>query len=387
LYSASAVKTGVLHVGTDGAVNSYNITAICALGLHTVAYSTTDGCWIADIGPVLANTNSYTTNFGLIPDVGSAISIVGLRNSSSNTPTANKNNEIWYSPIILLATTTAIFRAGDTKFISDSFAMTSSTDITPAMISTTINALAPNNIGADGTFITVATSVYPYKAALSIVNENETTLTTTLINIKDVILGRAKSLASSANGQIVYVCATDNNGSSGTYGYVYKSSNAGATWAQTSAGNHQYKFVVCDQSGQYVAAAYINGASSKVILSDNFGSVWADMSFDSKPWSGLTMNSTGTRISVAGDTVIQAAVNGAVDGRLTYTHPANTINAMAASLDGKYAIMNDTGNRVYVSSDYAKTFTATSLSSRAWSGIAVDTTGQYMVAAVYNGGV
>jgi len=384
-------KETIMYTKTSGFTpvsNTSNITAICGLGYKSCIFSTETAIYYVDDN-VPENTAITNGNFANHTSIGSATNIIGNRNSTStlSTWTSSNSGTLLYRARIIITTTTGIFRVEGVYKMSDSLSLSASifdsslafTKISADGDFTDVVQIAPQHLGASGPALTMITSSSaPYIGTITIESDLITLSTPTLINNLIVSTGNAKSLASSANGEIVYVCASD---VLGNYGYVYKSINSGTIWTQVvTAGDHQFTHIVCDQTGQYVAAAY-GGVGGKVILSEDFGSTWDDLTFDTQPyWAGLMMNSTGTHIAVAGTGgTVQIAVNGVVDVHM-YTN-ISIINAIAASLSNRYMILSDAAGTVRVSSDYGNKFAATSLPSNIWTGVAVDDSGQYMVAA------
>lgn len=153
-----------------------------------------------------------------------------------------------------------------------------------------------------------------------------------------------RGVCSNANFSIVFAVKSDG----ASNGVIYRSTNNAQTWSLIDAGNAYWNSVTTSATGQYVAAVSLAGANR---VSSNFGVSWTNTNlYSTSYWISVTSSTTGQYV------------------------------ACASSLSGGY---------IYISNLYGfGTWTITSASagaSSSWAQLAMDSTGQYIYAAVKGG--
>ena len=203
----------------------------------------------------------------------------------------------------------------------------------------------------------------------------------------------------SSSGQYMSVSAT---AFSEQGGYIFTSSNFGATWSQavlyyTGTSYSYLRYVTSDSSGQFQYASY----TGTLEFSQNYGQT---------PWNALSLPiGTNTAISVAQVTGTTPYIYGLLTGTniplyskttgvsgAPYNNVAglssgvyNWIAASGNSNNGKYVLVvsNNAGGYSYLfkSSDYGVTFTTLTYygSPSEFKCCSISDDGQYMVAVVY----
>ena len=185
-------------------------------------------------------------------------------------------------------------------------------------------------------------------------------------------------------------------------GYIYTSTDSGATWTQrTSSGKRYWKYymsssgdgtkLVAVAGTDYVASPNIPGG---VYTSTDAGATWTTQtSLGDQYWSGAAMSSDGTKIAVAGSSLYVSSNSGATwtdrspntgtgwynvvssqDGTVLATKQNNTIfistnsgvtwTARAAFNSGGYAMSSD-GNKL-IAGDYPGYLYTSTNSGASW---------------------
>lgn len=186
-----------------------------------------------------------------------------------------------------------------------------------------------------------------------------------------------QGIGGSSDGQ--YLIAT-------AYGSgLYRSSNWGNTWTQSTQTSGNWENVSVSGDGMY-ALANIN---ANVYRSIDWGNTWALVATATKPVSKVS-------VSTNAQYMYFIAYNGKIyrstDFGVTWeqTESDRYWGNMSCSADGKYvyAATNNTNpptNGIYVSSDYGVTFVKTTAPNSAWNGLCVCRNGEMVYAAI-NGG-
>lgn len=191
------------------------------------------------------------------------------------------------------------------------------------------------------------------------------------------------SVAVSSSGQYMYTLFVG--------GDIYKSSDYGASWTNmtqsSSAHGLNWISVSSSASGQFVAAASQGG---DIWRSNDYGATWTDVTsgLGSKLWG--TVNMSGTGQYIAGVTVSSGDLYVSNDYGANWTDVssigAHDWSDVTVSDNGKYMAADVWIGNVYVSSDYGQTWTPelTGLGNRTWAGIASTSSGQTMMAGISN---
>jgi photosystem II stability/assembly factor-like uncharacterized protein len=195
-----------------------------------------------------------------------------------------------------------------------------------------------------------------------------------------------RALSVSGNGDYVFAGYSSGGMSSGP---IYKSSNNGATWSESS-GNYAAYGIGSSHDGKYVLVA---NPAGYVALSDDYGETYSDVtSIGYSDWRDAAVSFTGQYM----------AVNARSDGSiwLSSDYGANwteTTNAgtgawfgVSMSANGKYLVATQYWGGVYVSDDYGATWSDVSPVGNAgdayWS-VEMSADGQKIALVSYNSNV
>jgi len=176
-------------------------------------------------------------------------------------------------------------------------------------------------------------------------------------------------------------------------GFIYTSSNYGSNWTRiTGSSNAGWASVAMSSTGQYITALPSN--SSNVYVSSNYGSTISQVSVLNRSLNFISsaMSSTGQYQTIT--------VNENVDAiYISSNYGLNWSKAQYSIDDYSNVVMNATGqyqlthssngsNKIYTSSNYGGNWVQTNApTGQAWADIAISSTGEYMYAFTYAGGV
>jgi hypothetical protein len=178
-------------------------------------------------------------------------------------------------------------------------------------------------------------------------------------------------------------------------GYIYTSTDGGATWTeQTSAGKRYWSSIASSSDGTKLAAApcdtkiadhFERGAY--IYTSIDGGATWTEQTGAGKYcWGSITSSSDGTRLAATDGDYIYTST----DGGVTWTRRIDAVNrwweSITSSADGtKLAAVIDDGY-IYTSTDGGATWIEqTNSGNRFWRSISSSSDGQNLVAVVITG--
>ncbi|HEY3762058.1 MAG TPA: sialidase family protein [Verrucomicrobiae bacterium] len=160
-------------------------------------------------------------------------------------------------------------------------------------------------------------------------------------------------ITSSADGTRLVACAGYSPYDSQS-GYIYLSSNSGVTWSkQTSLSSQPWSSVASSASGNIlVAVSHGNTSSvSYILVSVNGGSSWSSFS-TTQLWTSVTCSSSGTNmVAVEGNGSIFISTNTGTTWQLS-TNISGAWSSVASSADGSRMVATTTGGLIYVSTDF-----------------------------------
>ena len=161
-------------------------------------------------------------------------------------------------------------------------------------------------------------------------------------------------------------------------GFVYRSTNYGATWTQTSAGPGEaqsWNQVSISATGQYQTVVYgdINGGG--VVISNDYGVTWTNTTPQTNTWVSVSISATGQYQAILNNSAIYISNNFGNTWKNTFNGSGIYIVSMSAT--GQYIVTSNFTNR-YISSDYGNTWT--SGEGFTCANFTVSATGQYMFA-------
>jgi prepilin-type N-terminal cleavage/methylation domain-containing protein len=167
-------------------------------------------------------------------------------------------------------------------------------------------------------------------------------------------------------------------------GYIYTSSDSGVTWTErVSAGLRWWNALSSSSDGSKLVAAGTNG--SYIYTSDDYGVTWIERILSgSRNWQSIVSSSDGSKIFASDGSTIYASYD---FGATWTTIKSGLLNAtkMACSLDCSKIVVtqsNDSNRYVLLSSDFGLTWNdIVSLgTSTGWRGIAMSPDGKKIVA-------
>jgi len=170
-------------------------------------------------------------------------------------------------------------------------------------------------------------------------------------------------------------------------GYIYTSTDSGATWTErTSAGSRYWYVVTSSSDGTKITAAPSGGGY--IYTSNDSGASWIERtSAGARDWQGITSSSDGTKIALS---VYNGYIYTSIDSGATWTERTSAGSrywrSIASSADGtKMAAVAQSGY-IYTSTDSGATWTErTSAGSRIWSRITSSSDGSKLAAVVGGG--
>ncbi|MCX6926004.1 MAG: sialidase family protein, partial [Verrucomicrobia bacterium] len=185
---------------------------------------------------------------------------------------------------------------------------------------------------------------------------------------------------------------------------IFVSTNAGASWTQTSAPSNFWSEVACSADAANLVAISSRGL---IFTSSDMGQTWGPTSAPTNNWTSVASSADGTKL-VAVTTPVRASdpANSADDGAIyrsadagaTWTRtsaPSNHWTSVASSADGLRLVASSAPylhwdgtdwsyigeGEIYCSADAGATWTRTSAPSNSWSAVASSADGVKLVAA------
>jgi hypothetical protein len=163
------------------------------------------------------------------------------------------------------------------------------------------------------------------------------------------------SLASSADGTRLAATVGYTIFSTGQTGYIYVSSNSGVTWSQSgSSGN--WSGVACSADGTKIVAVDHN--DNLISVSTNSGSTWTSLTGTGILWTSVASSADGTKlVAVAASGQIYTSTN---SGSIWTLQLSSNIvwTAVASSSDGTMLVAPGSGGQIYVSANSGVTWVA-----------------------------
>lgn len=178
--------------------------------------------------------------------------------------------------------------------------------------------------------------------------------------------------AMSSNAQITYVTSKTS---------VYKSSNFGTTWSVVIPLSGNWSTIATSSNGVYVTAAQNRGS----VYTSTDGVNFIAGTIDS--FTGATMSSSGqyqALVSYSGNVYVSSNY---ASSWTTTSFPVNTqfiavaMSSSTAAYITPVAFLAGAAGYIYTSSNYGSTFTANTFGKHTWRGIAVSGNGLYQYSA------
>ncbi|MES2631230.1 MAG: Ig-like domain-containing protein [Patescibacteria group bacterium] len=173
-------------------------------------------------------------------------------------------------------------------------------------------------------------------------------------------------------------------------GYIYTSTDSGATWTQrTSIGSQGWLAVASSADGLKLAAATEEWSSNGAIYtSTNYGATWAEHTVEGvQSWGSSAMSADGTkRVASNYSGSIYTSTNSGITWTERISDESYDWVSVASSADGVKLLAADYDGYIYTSSDSGITWTErTSSGIKHWSMAVSNTDGAKLVALDFNG--
>lgn len=192
------------------------------------------------------------------------------------------------------------------------------------------------------------------------------------------------SVASSADGEKIAVVG----GGNFNPGPIYTSTNAGITWTSNSAPMALWTSIASSADGiKLVAVAAVN----LVYTSSDSGTTWTSntLPINTNQWLIVHSSAEGTKLVIAGSLgPVFTSTNSGVTWNAPVNAPSAAWQAIASSADGRKITMVGLTNLIYTSADYGATWQTNSVPGiTSWTGIACSADGNKLVAVAPNVGI
>jgi photosystem II stability/assembly factor-like uncharacterized protein len=197
-------------------------------------------------------------------------------------------------------------------------------------------------------------------------------------------------VASSADGTKLVATAIGESTYSSTGGYIYTSTDSGATWTQQAHGTSRevWRAVASSADGTKLVAVVDGGY---IYTSTDSGATWSQRA-TSQRWRAVASSADGTNLVATVGTTSSSATLGYVytsaDSGVTWTQRlaagAHYWQAVSSSADGSKIVATSTYGYVYTSTDSGANWTErkpSSISSDYWGAVVSSSDGMRIVAA------
>ncbi len=168
-------------------------------------------------------------------------------------------------------------------------------------------------------------------------------------------------------------------------GGIWTSTNAGGTWTQTSASNESWYCIASSSDGTKLAAVVWKGGG--IYTSTNGGGTWTQTSAPAEFWESIASSSDGTRLAAV---VLDGGIWTSTNTGATWTQtgaPNELWYSIASSSDGAELAAVVDGGGIYTSTNAGVIWTQTSAPSESWYSIASSSDGTKLAAFVVDVGI
>ncbi|MGC9986476.1 MAG: sialidase family protein [Polyangia bacterium] len=169
------------------------------------------------------------------------------------------------------------------------------------------------------------------------------------------------SVASSSDGtRLVAVSGGfDIDGVLTNGGYIYTSSDSGATWTQRTAPQQGWVSLASSSDGTKLVAV----GNDSIYRSSDSGATWAQTGTQ-QLWSSVASSSDGTKlVAVGNDSIYRSSDSGTTWAQ---TGAQQLWSSVASSSDGTKLVAVVAGDHIYTSSDSGVTWTQTTAPQQDW---------------------
>ncbi len=210
-------------------------------------------------------------------------------------------------------------------------------------------------------------------------------------------MGEWYSLASSSDG--MRLVAVNHGGTAGS-GYIYVSTNGGATWTNHggASGMRSWRSIASSSDGMRLAAVDEGPSHSGgyIYVSTNGGVTWTNNGGASglRSWMSIASSSDGMRLAATSTAVSGGSgyIWESTDGGLTWTNNGGSSGArgwasIASDSTGTKLVATDYTGYIYVSTNGGLTWTnhGGSSGTHAWTSVASSSDGSRLVATTFDG--
>ena len=151
-----------------------------------------------------------------------------------------------------------------------------------------------------------------------------------------------------------------------------------------------WKGIATSSNGKIIAAVY-NNNGGLISISKDEGITWSTPNSPREFWNSISMSSDGTYILAtyfgSGTGYYVSKDSGVTWTEFSYDSSTHNFTSCAVSSNGQYQFACSSGSTVgiYISSDYGSIWSQSSAPNSTWSCIAVNSTGQNVIALASNG--
>ena len=189
------------------------------------------------------------------------------------------------------------------------------------------------------------------------------------------------SIASSSDG--TKLAAVEN------VGYVYTSTDSGATWSQQiGSGSRAWRSIASSSDGTKLAAVVSGDSGGYIYTSTNSGATWTEQTNSgSKTWRSIASSSDGTKLAAV---VLNGYIYTSIDSGATWSQRtvagSREWRSIASSSDGTKLAAVGNGGYIYTSTDSGATWSQQRVAgSSEWRSIASNSDGTKLAAVALNG--
>jgi photosystem II stability/assembly factor-like uncharacterized protein len=169
----------------------------------------------------------------------------------------------------------------------------------------------------------------------------------------------------------------------GYSGYIYTSTDSGASWTeQTASGSRQWNSITSSSDGTKLAAVVSNGY---IYTSTDSGATWTARTELNRYWRSITSSSDGTKLAAVHAGYIYTSTNSGASWTEQTASGSRNWYSITSSSDGTKLAAVHYGGYIYTSTDSGATWTARTELNRYWRSITSSSDGTKLAAVVSDG--
>jgi len=168
------------------------------------------------------------------------------------------------------------------------------------------------------------------------------------------------------------------------FGYIYTSSDSGATWEQkTASGSRSWTDISMSENGVVIAASFYG----QVSVSTDAGETWT-LGASSDYWESVTVSGDGTTIYAGTNYIYKSTNNGASWSQMSVPFAGSSWISLDTNMDGTFVTGSLNGGNIYYSDDSGASWAAlTQAGASDWGDIALSNDGQRIAVYPQNGSI